>query len=74
MSSPLRGKRCLCPSCGKYFTSTATFDKHRTGTFKPMTRRCFSEAELIAKGWEPDARGAWRKPAAAGAFAFTTGA
>lgn len=58
----------MCPACGLRFTATSTFDKHRVGPFKPLMRRCLSEAELTAKGWAPDARGLWRKPAPAGTF------
>jgi hypothetical protein len=39
----LTGRRCLCRSCGEYFSSVASFDKHRTG---PATdRRCLPPAE-----------------------------
>ena len=27
----LVGKRCMCPTCGEYFSTLAMFDKHRKG-------------------------------------------
>jgi hypothetical protein len=54
------------------FTSTSAFDKHRTGKVGTPERRCRTETELRALGWEPDARGRWRKPAPAGTFAGRT--
>jgi hypothetical protein len=56
----LRGDQCQCPSCGLLFTSTSGFDRHRTGSFA-SGRQCKPEAELRAAGWEPNARGFWRK-------------
>jgi hypothetical protein len=29
--SVLTGKRCQCPSCKEYFSTTANFDRHRRG-------------------------------------------
>jgi hypothetical protein len=62
------GGRSQCPACQLLFTSTHSFDKHRVGTFKPLMRRCLSASELTARGWSPDPRGFWRKPAPAGTF------
>ena len=45
----LRGQRNQCPSCEKFFNSNASFDKHRTGTFEPPTRRCMTTEEMISK-------------------------
>jgi hypothetical protein len=54
-----------CRACGKIFSSTASFDKHRAGSYgdaiydesgkkvigyTPHTRHCLSEDEMIAKG------------------------
>jgi hypothetical protein len=50
------------------FTSTHSFDQHRTGKVGTPERRCRTEDELRDLGWEPDARGRWRKPAPAGTF------
>lgn len=57
---------CHCAVCHLTFTSEGPFDAHRTG---PMSaRHCLSEAELRAKGYEPNSRGHWRKPAPEGTF------
>jgi hypothetical protein len=56
----LRGDRCECPSCGLCLNSTNAFDRHRVGPFRPLQRRCLSEAELVARGWAPGAAGYWR--------------
>ena len=58
----LRGDRCRFTACGLAFTSTNAFDKHRTGTFAPNERRCRTEAELRARGFEPNDLGYWRVP------------
>jgi hypothetical protein len=47
---PLRGNQCLCRACGQYFKSVFAFEKHRTGTFRPMARRCRTEFEMRAVG------------------------
>jgi hypothetical protein len=59
MSRTLRGDHCQCPACGEYFNSTRAFDKHRTGTYTPMQRRCLSPDEMRAKGMLVSARGWW---------------
>lgn len=46
----LRGNQCLCRACGEYFKSVFAFEKHRTGTFRPLARRCLSEDEMRNKG------------------------
>lgn len=74
MTTPkLNGDRCRCAGCGLLFTSGSAFAAHRRGAFAPVnrpdTRRCLTEAELRAAGWLPNARGYWRKPAPASAFA-----
>jgi hypothetical protein len=30
-SATLKGKRCLCPTCGEVFSTASNFDKHRKG-------------------------------------------
>jgi hypothetical protein len=56
----LRGDQCQCPSCGLLFTSTSSFDKHRTGSYG-SGRRCRTTDELHVIGFEPNSRGYWRK-------------
>jgi hypothetical protein len=40
--------------CGQTFSDTAAFDRHRTGDFAGIgghsTRRCMTEAEMLAHG------------------------
>ena len=55
----LNGDHCHCATCGKYFNSTAAFDKHRWGSYLPNTRRCLSVAEMEAKGMCLSASGWW---------------
>jgi hypothetical protein len=45
----LTGDRNGCPGCGKFFRSTAAFDKHRIGAFG-VDRRCRTEVEMVAAG------------------------
>ncbi len=45
----LRGDKCQCRACGKYFRSTHAFDKHRTGDYE-TGRRCRTTQEMEAKG------------------------
>src|SRR5881392_505687 len=42
-----------CASCGKDFAGDTYFDRHRTGTHDPDTRRCKSTIELIEDGMRP---------------------
>jgi hypothetical protein len=49
-------RKTLCSACGKYFVSTRTFDRHRTGAYglppgHRHGRRCFTTTELEAAGW-----------------------
>ena len=55
----LRGKVSLCRSCGKVFTTTSTFDKHRTGKYPD--RRCLTTEELDAAGWGLNQHGRWKR-------------
>lgn len=45
----LSGQRNQCPTCGEYFNSNASFDKHRIGKFGE-DRRCMTVEEMQAKG------------------------
>jgi hypothetical protein len=55
----LRGKSCLCRSCGAQFRAITTFDLHRSG---PMTdRRCLTPTEMALAGLFIDRLGYWRK-------------
>jgi hypothetical protein len=47
---PLHGNQSLCRACGQYFKSVFAFEKHRTGTFRPMTRRCRTAEEMRVVG------------------------
>ena len=48
-----------CPTCFEVFNSTAGFDMHRTGKFSPNTRRCMTEAEMLAAGMALNAKNRW---------------
>ena len=68
MSGPvLRGSRCQCPECGEFFSSVATFDRHRVGEFAGAggvnTRRCLTVAEMMAQEWPKTEKGFWLRPA-----------
>jgi hypothetical protein len=54
----LRGDRNQCPTCQKYFNSTAAFQKHRTGNFG-TDRRCRTTEEMEAIGMSIKADGFW---------------
>jgi hypothetical protein len=69
MSAPkLTGHRCQCTACGLHFYSVVGFDFHRRGPW--IARQCMTEAELRAKGYEPNAAGFWRQPGPERAAAF----
>jgi len=59
----LTGRRCECTACGKVFNSESAFDRHRVGEFAGLggasSRRCLTEAELLAGGWSRNGAGAW---------------
>lgn len=64
MASPnLTGRRCQCTACGDLFNSESAFDRHRVGDFAGLgginTRRCMTEAELLAAGLSRNGAGAW---------------
>lgn len=52
-------ERAHCPSCHKTFNSVYAFDKHRTGTYEPNTRRCLTTEEMTARGMCTDSAGYW---------------
>lgn len=54
----LRGDRNQCPTCKKYFNSTAAFQKHRTGNFG-TDRRCRTTEEMEAIGMSMKQDGFW---------------
>lgn len=54
----LTGDRNQCPTCEKYFKSTAAFSKHRTGEFG-RDRRCMTTEEMFGKGMALNAAGFW---------------
>ena len=69
MSAPtLTGSRCMCPQCGEYFSSVATFDRHRVGGFAGVggvnTRRCLTVPEMLAEEWPKTEKGFWLRPVA----------
>jgi hypothetical protein len=62
----LTSNRCQCPTCGEYFSSPRSFDRHRVGDFakagQPNTRRCVPVADLLAGGWIRNVRGFLMQP------------
>lgn len=48
---------CRCGACGKHFSSTFAFDKHRTGP--AHDRRCRTIDEMLAKGMGVNSHGRW---------------
>ena len=61
----LRGEgKSQCCQCGKYFTSTRSFDKHQIDQFENATRpvRCMSVAEMETKGVTKTPKGFWAEP------------
>jgi hypothetical protein len=54
------GKRIEhCTVCHQTFTGTKAGDKHRTGTYVPLARRCLTADEMRAKGMAQNQRGQW---------------
>lgn len=54
------GKRVEhCTACHETFTGTSAGDRHRTGTYAPMARRCLTLDEMRTAGLEQNARGHW---------------
>jgi hypothetical protein len=50
-------RECQCGGCGLYFSSPATFDKHRDGDMD--YRVCLSVRAMRAKGMGQDGKGRW---------------
>ena len=62
-----------CCACGQFFSSDFSFRKHRTGSYgeavydekrrvtgyTKSARRCFTEAEMIARTFSKNTRGQW---------------
>jgi len=57
----LTGSRCRCSACGEAFNSTSVFDRHRVGGWqgRGADRRCLSQSEMRARGWDRNAHGFW---------------
>lgn len=60
-------QHCQCSGCGKGFSGTAPFDRHRVGKYAELghfkgTRRCLTAAELAGRGWMKSAKGFWSPP------------
>jgi len=58
---------CSSDGCHRTFGGIHGFDFHRIGRIDPHdpeldTRRCRTADELRDAGYEPNARGVWRKP------------
>lgn len=56
----LGSEMCECPTCGRFFSTTANFDRHRIGAFDDDSRRCLSPAEMTAKGLV-EKSGVWKQ-------------
>ena len=54
----LSGDRNQCPTCGKFFNSTAAFEKHRVGTYEEG-RRCRTTEEMLSIGMAPNSTDWW---------------
>lgn len=71
----LRGKVSLCRECGKVFTTTSTFDRHRTGKYDINApgygRRCLTDAELSEAGFAQNDKGRWYRSFSGPARAYT---
>jgi hypothetical protein len=44
----MRGHECT--GCGLFFSGMTAFDRHRTGTYQPLTRRCMNATEMLVAG------------------------
>ena len=54
----LSGDRNQCQGCGMFFSSTFSFDKHRTGEHG-KDRRCMTTVEMESRGMALNAAGFW---------------
>jgi len=48
--TPNYSSKCMCPSCGLFFKSSAGFDMHRVGKHDPDERRCLKPDEMVDIG------------------------
>jgi hypothetical protein len=55
---PIGSDKCRCTACGDHFNSGFAFSSHRSGAVG-IDRRCLSDAERLAKGWELSSTGHW---------------
>jgi len=55
----LTGARCKCGACGELFNSVRAFDRHRTGSFQPLMRRCRTPKEMQALRMSRKRAGFW---------------
>lgn len=53
--------RCMCGSCGLFFSGTSLFDAHRVGDYG-VGRTCSTAAEMEARGYV-NRDGVWGWPA-----------
>jgi hypothetical protein len=54
------GKRLEhCTACHETFTGTSAGDRHRTGAYFPLERRCLTSDEMRAKGMAQNKHGHW---------------
>lgn len=56
----LTNSRCQCPACREYFNSTSALDRHRFGP--GLARRCYTPAEMHARGYVKNPAGFWQMP------------
>jgi hypothetical protein len=52
--------KSVCGACGRTFSSVTAFDRHRAGTFEPLTRRCLTDEEIEARGLVHTALDIWQ--------------
>lgn len=51
--------KSVCSACKETFSSVSSFDSHRVGKYEPMTRRCLTRDEMLAKNMVLNERGMW---------------
>ncbi len=56
---PIGSGVCRCAGCGGYFRSLRAFEMHRTGDYRPLTRRCLSCYEMRDAGMVQRSDGFW---------------
>jgi hypothetical protein len=57
----LKGDKCQCTACGRFFNSTHAFEKQRTGPFSHnvLSRECRTDEQMLAKGMCLNSKGLW---------------